>query len=112
MKDSIVTMAKKSLRTLCFAYKNLNDDDDLVSSDNKGVFEIEKLGFTLVTIIGVKDIPRPEVPEAIRKCKGAGIIVRMVTGDNLITAQAIAEEIGIISANNNDALVMEGKDFI
>jgi hypothetical protein len=38
MKASIITMAKKSLRTLCFAYKYLSIDDDLTISDNKGVF--------------------------------------------------------------------------
>ena len=35
-------------------------------------------------------MPRPEVPGAIKKCKTAGIKVRMVTGDNLVTAKAIA----------------------
>lgn len=43
-----------------------------------------------MAIIGVKDIPRPEVPDAIKKCKIAGITIRMVTGDNLLTAKAIA----------------------
>lgn len=74
----------------------MREGDDITECDGKGVFEIEKEGFVLLTIIGVKDIPRQEVPEAIRKCKIAGITVRMVTGDNLITAKAIAEEIGII----------------
>ena len=41
--------------------------------------------------MGVRDIPRPEVPSAIEICHQAGIIVRMVTGDNLITARAIAK---------------------
>lgn len=40
MKSSIVKMAKRSLRTLCFAYKQISDSDDIISSDNKGVFEI------------------------------------------------------------------------
>ena len=62
-------------------------------------------------ILGVRDIHRPEVPEAIRKCKIAGITIRMVTGDNLLTAKAIAEEIGIIEPNDGN-LVMEGSDFI
>ena len=44
-----------------------------------------------MAIIGVKDVPREEVPDAIQKCKIAGITIRMVTGDNLITAKAIAE---------------------
>jgi Ca2+ transporting ATPase len=90
----------------------LDGSEDLNSSDAKGVFEVEKNNFILITIIGVKDVPRPEVPEAIRKCKRAGITVRMVTGDNLITAKAIAEEIGIIAPNDTESLVMEGKDFI
>ena len=46
--------------------------------------------------MGVKDVPRPEVPSAIQKCKTAGIKVRMVTGDNLVTAKVIATEVGII----------------
>lgn len=41
-------------------------------------------------------MPREEVPEAIKQCRRAGIKVKMVTGDNLITATAIAKDIGII----------------
>jgi P-type E1-E2 ATPase len=50
----------------------------------------------LITIFGVRDIPRKEVPGAIIKCHKAGIKVRMVTGDNIITARAIAKDVGII----------------
>lgn len=39
----------------------------------------------------MRDVPRDEVKESIAQCRGAGITVRMVTGDNLITARAIAE---------------------
>jgi Ca2+ transporting ATPase len=49
-----------------------------------------------LAILGVRDIPRKEVPSAIRKCHRAGIKVRMVTGDNIITAKAIAKDVGII----------------
>jgi P-type E1-E2 ATPase len=49
-----------------------------------------------LAVLGVKDVPRPEVPMAIVKCRNAGIKVRMVTGDNMITARAIAKEVGII----------------
>ena len=51
----------------------------------------------MISVVGVKDVPRPEVPDAIVKCKKAGIKVRMVTGDNIITAKAIAAEVGIIT---------------
>lgn len=52
----------------------------------------------LLAVLGVRDIPRKEVPDAIQKCHKAGITVRMVTGDNIITAKAIAKDIGIIKA--------------
>ena len=57
---------------------------------------MEKSGLILLAVIGVKDIPRAEVPDAIAKCNRAGIKVRMVTGDNITTAKAIAKEVGII----------------
>jgi magnesium-transporting ATPase (P-type) len=51
-------MANKSLRTLCIAYKKISDNDDFVTKDEKGVFEIEKSNLILLAIIGVQDIPR------------------------------------------------------
>ncbi len=51
-----------------------------------------------------------EVPEAIRKCQRAGITVRMVTGDNINTARAIAAKCGIIHPGD-DFICLEGKDF-
>ena len=104
-------MAESSLRTLCIAYKKINSNDDLEFKDEKGVFAVEKTGLTLLCIAGVRDIPRKEVPDAIAKCHKAGITVRMVTGDNLITATAIAKDVGILK-EGDDSLVMEGADFI
>ncbi len=75
------------------------------------MFEVEKHNLILLAVLGVKDVPRPEVPEAIKKCRKAGIKVRMVTGDNMVTARAIAKEVGIIQ-EGEDSLVMEGPDFI
>lgn len=51
-----------------------------------------------------------QVPEAIRKCQRAGITVRMVTGDNINTARAIAAKCGIIQPGE-DFLCLEGKEF-
>jgi P-type Ca2+ transporter type 2B len=68
--------------------------------DSEGVIHaIEKTGFTMISIVGIKDIIRPEVPSAIATCHKAGIIVRMVTGDNKITAMAIARECNILGSN-------------
>jgi P-type Ca2+ transporter type 2B len=103
-------MAENSLRTLCLGYKKLTARDDLEAKDAKGIFECEKEGIVLVAIIGVRDIPRKEVPEAIRQCHKAGITVRMVTGDNIITAKAIAKDIGI-TKDGTDFLALEGPEF-
>lgn len=65
----------------------------------------------LIGIVGVRDIPRKEVPDAIKKCHKAGITVRMVTGDNLITAKAIARDVGIIKEGDG-SLALEGAEFI
>lgn len=51
-----------------------------------------------------------QVPEAIAKCQRAGITVRMVTGDNINTARAIATKCGII-VPGEDFLCLEGKEF-
>lgn len=52
----------------------------------------------------------PKVPEAIRKCQRAGITVRMVTGDNINTARAIATKCGILQPGD-DFICLEGKEF-
>lgn len=64
-------------------------------------------------IFALEDPLRPEVVEAIQQCHRAGITVRMVTGDNLATAKAIAAKAGIILPHqvNDDDMCMEGQEF-
>lgn len=94
-------LAEKALRTLAFAYKyfprNHFEEED-----------IEK-DLIFVGIVGMIDPPRPEVPEAIKKARHAGVKVIMVTGDHKSTATAIAREIGLI--DKEDSLVLTGKDI-
>jgi len=68
---------------------------------------------TLICIAGIKDIIRDEVPEAVVHCNEAGVRVRMVTGDNKITAIAIAKECGIIKDGEEEeqCVCMEGPEF-
>ena len=66
-------------------------------------------GLTFYGVLGIKDPLRPDVKAAIASCHRAGINVRMVTGDNVITARAIARECGIIKSE--DDLVIEGPAF-
>lgn len=108
-------MAKQALRTIGLCYKRVDINQiDLTegAKDDHGIFDFEKSGFTLLGIAGIKDIIRAEVPHSMRQCEVAGIDVKMVTGDNKITARAIAEEIGLITERTKDtAKVLEGPEF-
>jgi sodium/potassium-transporting ATPase subunit alpha len=71
-------------------------------NQEKEVLVAAREGLTFVGIVGIVDPPRDEIPEVVRILRGASIRIFMVTGDFKLTAQAIAEECGIIS---NSALV-------
>lgn len=98
--DTINSFASDALRTLCLAFKDVDDFDEDADSPPSG--------FTLIVIFGIKDPVRPGVKEAVQSCISAGIIVRMVTGDNINTAKAIAKECGILT---DDGIAIEGPDF-
>ena len=82
-------MAKQALRVLAVAMKR-------VPSKKKGLGQDDISNLTFLGLIGLLDPPRPEVREAIASCKAAGIRVIMITGDHAATAQAIAEDLGIL----------------
>lgn len=98
--DVINGFACDALRTICLAFRDLDTGS---SSDN-----IPETNYTIIAVVGIKDPVRPGVKEAVKTCLDAGIIVRMVTGDNINTAKAIARECGILTA---DGLAIEGPVF-
>lgn len=115
---TIKTYAKQALRTIAFAYKDLADGEGGPEHDDKAdgskLANIELEGLTLIAIAGIKDIIRDEVPGAVITCAQAGVRVRMVTGDNKITAIAIAKECGIIENEEEElqeCVCMEGPEF-
>lgn len=65
-------------------------------------------GYTCIGIVGIKDPVRPGVKESVAICRSAGITVRMVTGDNINTAKAIARECGILT---DKGVAIEGPEF-
>jgi sodium/potassium-transporting ATPase subunit alpha len=67
------------------------------SNNEKEVLVEARQGLTFVGIVGIVDPPRDEIPNVVRILRGASIRIFMVTGDFKLTAQAIAEECGIIS---------------
>ncbi|XP_065142075.1 plasma membrane calcium-transporting ATPase 3b isoform X2 [Paramisgurnus dabryanus] len=106
VKKVIEPMACEGLRTICVAYRDLPCDPE-PDWDNEAEIVTD---LTCITVVGIEDPVRPEVPDAIRKCQRAGITVRMVTGDNINTARAIAAKCGIIQPGD-DFLCLEGKEF-
>ncbi|XP_014405195.1 PREDICTED: plasma membrane calcium-transporting ATPase 4 isoform X2 [Myotis brandtii] len=105
VRTVIEPMASEGLRTICLAYRDFNDVEPPWDHENEILTEL-----TCIAVVGIEDPVRPEVPDAIAKCRRAGITVRMVTGDNVNTARAIATKCGII-APGDDFLCLEGKEF-
>ncbi|CAM8996080.1 unnamed protein product [Rhodiola kirilowii] len=100
LNTTINQFANEALRTLCLAYMEL----DKFSPEEA----IPSSGFTCIGIVGIKDPVRPGVKESVAICRSAGITVRMVTGDNINTAKAIARECGILT---DDGIAIEGPVF-
>ncbi|CAD6343948.1 unnamed protein product [Miscanthus lutarioriparius] len=101
LKATIDSFANEALRTLCLAYMEVQDGfsvNDQIPTD----------GYTCIGIVGIKDPVRPGVKESVAICRSAGITVRMVTGDNINTAKAIARECGILTEGG---IAIEGPDF-
>jgi len=113
---TINSFAEDALRTIALAYKDIipneggNEHDEPQDQDVKN---IEKSGLTLICIFGIQDIIRDEVPGAVAQIHRAGVTVRMVTGDNITTAKAIAVQCNLIEAGDKDkeAVCMEGPEF-
>jgi sodium/potassium-transporting ATPase subunit alpha len=89
-------LAGRGERGLAFASINAEDES------------ISEKGYVFLAITGMRDPPRPEVPDALTKCRTAGIRVIMMTGDNGLTAETIARQIGMISGHGT---IVNGADL-
>jgi len=94
-------MAGRALRVLALAYKEVQAKDEDPFSD------LTFLGFA-----GMIDPPRPEARESVQRCQKAGIHTVMITGDQKTTAEAIAQELGILGEGGEaiDGAALDGMD--
>ncbi|XP_028776416.1 putative calcium-transporting ATPase 13, plasma membrane-type isoform X1 [Neltuma alba] len=99
-------MAASSLRCIAFAHTEVAEEDD------RGIKDVREEGLTLLGLVGIKDPCRPGVKKAVNNCQQAGVNVKMITGDNIFTAKAIATECGILQPNQDTSEgVIEGEVF-
>ncbi len=88
-------MTERGLRVLAFCQKKLEENYDINTAESD---------LTFIGLIGLEDPPRVEVPDAILRCKQAGIRVIMITGDHPNTALAVARQIKLIESESPTVL--------
>lgn len=110
----IASYAGQTLRTIASSYRDFESwpPEGAASPENPlaADFNAVHQDMTLIGIYGIKDPLRPSVIDALKDCRRAGVVVRMVTGDNIQTASAIASECGIYRPDEG-GIAMEGPDF-
>ena len=103
-----VSYGAQGLRTLALAYRdNVDMDPRHYECENTSDYARFEQNFTFVSLVGMLDPPRPEVKEAVAKCKAAGIRVICITGDNKGTAETICRQIGIFGEDED----LTGKSY-
>ena len=93
-KEKNDEMSRGALRVLAVGYKVLDK-----APENPASQELEN-GLTLMGLVGMIDPPRPEAKAAVATCRQAGIKPVMITGDHVVTASAIAKELGILGEDD------------
>jgi len=109
IRAQIVSTAGDAMRTLAFAHAELPPDfpqEEEAIHERRG--EIEQ-NLIFDGFVGIRDPLREDVKEAVRRCRDAGIEVKMITGDTLETARAIGREVGLLDAP--DSLLMTHDEF-
>ncbi|XP_027172385.1 putative calcium-transporting ATPase 13, plasma membrane-type [Coffea eugenioides] len=109
-EEIIQCMGASSLRCIAFAYKQISETSDDIGEIQQS---LEDKNLILLGIVGLKDPCRSSVKKAVEYCQYAGVKIKMITGDNVFTARAIATECGILKVNQeaNEGLVVEGVEF-
>ena len=98
IKDTIDKFNKQMLRSLYICYKDISKEeyDNVENSDN-----IDQYDLVFIAVFGIRDSLRNGVKEAVLKCQKARVNVIMVTGDNIVTATAIAKDCNILGNDIN-----------
>lgn len=100
---AVEELAVQALRTIAVGCKELH------SPDVPQTAQEAESGLTFIGLFGMIDPPRPEVKAAVEECRQAGIKTIMITGDHVVTARAIAKQLGILETGKESRNVMDGQ---
>ncbi|KAG2310759.1 hypothetical protein Bca4012_025269 [Brassica carinata] len=111
-KNGIDDMAGRTLRCVALAFRHY-EAEKVPTGEELSKWVLPEDDLILLAIVGIKDPCRPGVKDSVQLCQNAGVKVRMVTGDNVQTARAIALECGILTsdADASEPTLIEGKSF-
>ena len=103
ISDSIQDFNKQMLRSLYVCYKDIKQEEfeNAEKFRNPSGVELDQSDLVFIACVGIRDSLRNGVKEAVEKCHRAGVNVIMVTGDNIVTATAIAKDCGILGPEVN-----------
>ncbi|GMM51240.1 calcium-transporting ATPase [Starmerella bacillaris] len=108
--NTIDKYADGALRCIAIAYKDFSMEK--VEWSQVDADSLDYSGMIITGLFGIQDPLRPGVKHAVQQCQRAGVVVRMVTGDNIRTAKAIAINAGIVSPDDDkEQIIMEGPEF-
>lgn len=108
LEDVVLEYGRRGLRTLALAYVTENDSDvSHYKTDRAEDYVHFEQDMVFVGLVGMLDPPRPEVREAIAKCRTAGIRTIVITGDNKNTAETICRDIGVFGRDED----LTGKSY-
>ena len=105
IEEQLLAYQNQAMRTLGFAYKIINEDND------QPIPELADTGLIFLGFVAISDPVREDVPAAVAECLNAGIQVKIVTGDTTATAREIARQIGIWKPEDTDENIITGTDF-
>ncbi|RYR49015.1 hypothetical protein Ahy_A07g035289 [Arachis hypogaea] len=108
-RKAIEDMAAESLRCVAIAYRTFEKENVPATEEERAHWSLPEDNLVLLAI----DPCRPGVKDSVELCQKSGVKVKMVTGDNVKTAKAIAVECGILNslAEATEPIIIEGKTF-
>lgn len=97
---------RKGMRTLALAVCTPQNENDVFANG-----KLNSNDLTILALVAISDPVRPDVPAAIQECRKAGIQIKIVTGDTILTAREIARQIGLWDERCNDSNALSGSEF-